>query len=1027
MRSRPVLGYSILFFLSGATALVYELLWVRLLYQSFGSTIQSVTTVVAAYMGGLGLGAWWLGRRADQHPRPAALYGRLEILIGLFGLVSPLVLGLAQLGYIAIAQGLPAGSGVSVALRFGLAGIVLLVPTTLMGGTLPVLTRAFTAADRGRLRPSLGRLYGLNTLGACIGTALTGFILIEHVGIRVSLWGTALVNLAIGVIALRLPDPASAPVATDNEREAADHAPTPTALRRLAVALLAVTAFAALLDEIAWTRVLAMVVGGSTYAFTLVLLCFLLGIGIGSSLVARRRAPASETAASAALAQGITAAGAAVLLFFFSALPAYIVWVFQVPGLEAGGRLALMGGAVAAVVLVPAVGMGMTFPLLTDLVARPAEARGSDVGRAYLLNTVGSIAGATLTGFLLVSLLGTDRTLRLGLAVNAFAAFALAALAARNVAEGSPEHTRLRVRVLGSALLGCVGLAGAFGAARWSTRHLDLGPTIYGRGHMSPTERRAFLNHAGARPLAFVEGRNTTVSVWESTVGRTLKVTGKVDASDYGDMDTQVMLGLGPVAARRDPRSALAIGFGSGVTTAVLAAVPGMERVRAVEIEPAVLAMAPLFRHVNDDVLARPNVTAIVDDARSAMQLSPEQFDVIVSEPSNPWVAGVATLYTPEFYRIARRHLTPDGVFCQWVQLYQLPLSVVAGIMRNVREVFPHVTVWSGGAFDLMVIGSARPQVPDTAWVATLLGRGGALAGAGHEYLGLNAPAEYFDRQVMGEAGVARLVTRATLAHTDNRPELEFVAARRFLDRLSTSGILDSLAAIQSAADPLDYLSPLRFARSLSTRLGDPAGLPFVRAAREAHPEDPFWDLSLAAIALTLGDTALTDSVLPRSLARGDDPRALLIAGNLATMRNQPARARALLARALAAGADTSRAHAALAVLAARDSLWPLVVAEVRASLRATRNTLRSPFPREFLSLALSPLAFDGPPAAADSVLMEVSRKRPGWARAYELRTVAALRERACDVAAEQFLTLLEFGIERPDGPELMRRCRRGG
>ncbi|MGH7427182.1 MAG: fused MFS/spermidine synthase, partial [Candidatus Methylomirabilaceae bacterium] len=513
LRSRSTLGYDILFFLSGATALVYELLWVRLLYQSFGSTIQSVTTVVAAYMGGLGLGAWWFGRRADRHPRPAALYGRLEILIGLFGLVSPLVLGLAQLGYIAIAQGLPAGSGVSVALRFGLAGIVLLVPTTMMGGTLPVLTRAFTAADRSRLRPSLGRLYGLNTLGACVGTALAGFVLIEHVGIRASLWGTALVNLAIGVIALRLPDPASRPVATDSGLGAVGRAPTPTALRYLAVVLLAVTAFASLLDEIAWTRVLVMVVGGSTYAFTLVLLCFLLGIGIGSSLVARQRAPPSETAATAALAQGITAAGAALLLFFFSALPAYIIWVFQVPGLEAGGRLALMGGAVAAVVLVPAVGMGMTFPLLTDLVARPAEARASDVGRAYLLNTVGSIAGATLTGFVLVNLLGSDLTLRLGLVVNVFAAFALAALAARGVAEGSAEHTRLQVRVLGGALLACVGLAAVFGAARWSPRLLDVGPTIYGRGTMNAAERRAFLNHAGARPLAFVEGRNTTVSV----------------------------------------------------------------------------------------------------------------------------------------------------------------------------------------------------------------------------------------------------------------------------------------------------------------------------------------------------------------------------------------------------------------------------------------------------------------------------------------------------------------------------------
>jgi spermidine synthase len=1030
MRFRPVLGYSLLFFLSGATGLVYELLWVRLLYQSFGSTIQSVTTVVAAYMGGLGLGAWLLGRRVDIHARPAALYGRLEILIGLFGLMSPLVLWLAQQAYIALAHGLPPGSGVSVALRFGLAGFVLLIPTTLMGGTLPVLTRAFTAADRGQLRASLGRLYGLNTLGACLGTAIAGFFLVEYVGIRVSLWGTAIVNLMIGVVALRLPDPAPAQTVADpgrgsgEEEGATARFSTPPALRSLAIVLLALTAFASLLDEIAWTRILVMVVGGSTYAFTLVLLCFLLGIGIGSSLVARRRAASSETAASAALAQGVTAAGAAIILLFFNWLPAYIVWVFQIPNLDAGPRLALMGGAVAAVVLLPAVGMGMTFPLLTDLVARSGEARGSDVGRSYLLNTVGSIVGATLTGFVLVTWLGSDVSLRLGLVINGLAALALAALAARGVAEESVEHARLRTRVLGGGLLAIVGLATAVAAPRWSARLIDLGPTIYGRGIMSPGERQAFLNHAGARPLAFVEGRNTTVSVWESTVGRTLKVTGKVDASDYGDMDTQTMLGLAPVAARPHARSALVIGFGSGVTTAVVAAAPGMERVRVVELEQAVLEMAPLFRHVNEDVLARRNVQAIADDARSALQLSPEQFDVIVSEPSNPWVAGVATLYTPEFYRIVRRRLSDDGVFCQWVQLYQLPLSVVAGIVRNVHSVFPHVAVWAGGAYDLMVLGSARPLVPDTAWVTTLLGPGGALQRAGHEYLGLDTPLAYFDRQVLGQQGVERLETRATLAHSDNRPELEFVAARRFLDSHGAASIIDSLAVIQAPVEAVDHLLPLRLARSLSVRLGDPAGLPFVRAAQAAQPREPFWRLSLSAIGVIQGDTTAADSLLPDAL--GDhDPRALLLAGTIALARRQSGPARDLLRRALAAGADSARAHAALAELAARDSLWPAVIAETRAVLRTTRNTLRSPFPRDLLSVPLGQLALQGPAVAADSVLVEMIRVRPNWARLYELRAVAALREHACEVAADQFLVLLEFGLNREDGPALVAQCRR--
>src|SRR5438270_5555430 len=359
MRSSAARAFAFLFFLSGATGLVYELLWVRLLYQAFGSTIQSVTTVVAAYMGGLGFGAWLLGRRADRHPRPAALYGGLEIAIGAFGLVSPLVLALVHQGYVAAAGAWHLSGGASVALRFGLAALVLLVPTTLMGGTLPVLTRAFTGPDRAELQHSLGRLYGLNTLGAVVGTALAGFFLIEWVGIQASLWGTALVNLSIGVVALRLPDPQTGTQGVAAEPGRLGEAPAPT-LRRAALVLLTLTAFASLLDEIAWTRVLVMIVGGSTYAFTLVLLVFLLGIGLGSGFVARRRAVRPASAADAALAQGITGAGAALLLLFFAALPVYVIAVFGHVEFGAGTRLLLLGVAVGAVVLIPAVGMGLS-------------------------------------------------------------------------------------------------------------------------------------------------------------------------------------------------------------------------------------------------------------------------------------------------------------------------------------------------------------------------------------------------------------------------------------------------------------------------------------------------------------------------------------------------------------------------------------------------------------------------------------------------------------------------------------------
>ena len=1036
MRSSAARAYTVLFFLSGATGLIYELLWVRLLYQTFGSTIQSVTTVVAAYMGGLGLGAWLWGRRADRHERPAALYGWLEIAIGLFGVVSPALLAFAHHAYLALAGSwqLGVGSGASVALRFGLAAVVLLIPTSLMGGTLPVLTRAFAGTDRARLQPALGRLYGLNTLGAVAGTALAGFFLVEHVGIRASLWGAAAMNVALGAIALRLSEPPAS--ARGEFALAGDHpdsrsSPDPgdswsTALRPIALALLIITAFVSLLDEIAWTRVLAMLVGGSSYAFTLVLLVFLLGIGVGSVLVARGGGAARRTAADAALAQGVTAAGAALLFFLLSLLPEYIILVFQPQQLGAVARLALLGGAVGAVVLVPAVGMGMTFPLLTELAAREGEARSADVGHAYALNTVGSIAGAALTGFVLVTAYGTETTLRLGVLLSVAATLVLAVGAALGVPEAAGEHRQLRPRVLSAGFLAGAGLMTAVLGPRWDSQLLDLGPAIYVREPLPPAARRAFLEHRGARQLAFHEGRNATVSVWEGDIGRTLRVNGKTDASDDADMDTQVMLGLAPVAARPNTASALVIGYGSGVTTRVVAAVPGIRRVRVVEIEPAVLAMSRFFTRVNDSALFRPTVSVVVDDARSALQLDRAEYDVIVSEPSNPWLAGVATLYTPEFFRIVRSRLADDGVFCQWVQTYQLPVGVIASIVANVGAVFPHVQVWLGGPGDLMVLGATRPFRYEPAWLEQLVGPSGSLRDLAREYLRVDTPRDYFGRLLLDERGAAELARAASVVHRDDRPQLEFVAARRFLDMPVDAPVLDSLLWFRGSSDSARLGSGLLLAKALTLRRWDPTGLEYVDAARRLDPHDPYWTVQTAGMRLALGQSGFADSALAPLLAVRPDPDAVLLTGVLALRRNHTDRARVLLERALAAGADTAETRADLAVVAAREGRWTDAVIQVRGALAAARGTLRHPYPRPGLTEAMTRLAVSGPPREAQPLLAEAVERLPSWAALRNLHALAALRAGDCATGLRELRELLQFGIAREDGPALLQRCRRG-
>jgi spermidine synthase len=738
--------------------------------------------------------------------------------------------------------------------------------------------------------------------------------------------------------------------------------------------------------------------------------------------VARRSLPHGQTAAAAAVAQGITGMGAALLFLFFGFLPSYILTVFQIPGLDAASRLLLMGVAVGAVVLIPAIGMGMSFPLLADLTARPRQARSADVGSAYALNTIGSILGAVLTGFVLVVVLGTQTTLRLGLVVNGVAALALAGFAARGIAEGSSEHRSLRLRVLSGGLLGMLAVVVAFAGPGWSTRLIDLGPTIYGRQRMDQAARRQFLTHRGARQLSFREGANATVSVWEGESGRSLRVNGKVDASDRGDMDTQIMIGLAPVVARPQPKSAFLIGFGTGVTADALASVPGMSRVKVVEIEPAVVATDSLFWSVNDSVLRRPNVQVVLDDARSALQLDHNRYDVIVSEPSNPWIAGIATLYTPEFFRIAKSRLAEDGVFCQWVQLYQLPLPIVAGIVRSLHEVFPHVNVWFGGTADLLVLASSRPLTYDQQWLSELIAPGGPLSHIGGEWLDIDSPGEYFGRLVLRDAGVARLVERARFDHTDNRPRLEFVAARRFLDPTTdVYAVFDSLVAL---GDRDDRTSPFAMIRLLAARRSDGRLLPYLDAARRAQPDVAEWAVRTAGVRLTLGDTATADSLLDAVITRGRGPHAdaLLMRALLAAVHNAPL-AGVALREALAAGADTAQVRAALSLVAVRSSRWREAAFQAHGALAAAQGTFRHPFPGEFFTQALSQIALDAPAPLADSLLTYVTDRRPGSARFLELAAVASLRAGQCEDAAARFVELVDFALTKEDAPALVRQC----
>ncbi|OGU04222.1 MAG: hypothetical protein A2085_08975 [Gemmatimonadetes bacterium GWC2_71_10] len=1025
--------FGALFFLSGAAGLVYEQIWIRELYQFFGSSIHSITTVVAAYMGGLGLGALVLGRRADRHPNPALLYGMLEIAIGVFGLLSILILGAVGSGYLAFARAVEPGLWLATAFKFLFAFVVLLVPTFLMGATLPVLTQAFAAGRPASYRRELAFFYGLNTVGAVAGCALAGYALIEHVGLTRTVVATGIVNLLLGAAAVLVTREAAA-AAPDDDAGTAEHiaVPPPAAddgSRRLALWLIGVTAFASLLYEIAWTRVLVLVVGSSTYAFTTILVCFLLGIGLGSLFTIGRGLPVTELLLRAAVIQGAMAVLASLLFPFFRILPVYIIATLQISFLGPTSLLALHGVALALVVIPPAIGMGMIFPLLAEVAARDPHGAGSDTGRSYFANTIGSIAGAVITGFVLIHLIGSARTLLIGVVINVGCAAALAWWLYRRRGEAGIMLAAERFPLVLSALALVIALV----TPSWSSRLLDRGPAIYGHDRMNARELTNFLRAVGSEQLLFDEGWNAAISVWRNGGATWLKSNGKADASSVADMNTQVMLSLLPATAHPAPRRAFVVGFGSGVSARTMVDVPGVEHVDVAEIERAVLRAAPLFANVNNNVLSDPRVRVVEDDARSALQLAGQPYDLIVSEPSNPWIAGVASLFTRDFFRIAAARLADDGIYAQWVQMYRVPPAVVAVVLANLKAVFPHVEVWYANPADLIVLGSRRPIVWDRNRVAALLAPGARTAPLFRDWLEVGEPTRLLGRFLLGEHGVALLAATAPFEHSDDIPALEFIAARTLMAGPLYGAVFDSLLGTRLAAG--DTLPTLRdwplapgewqAAYALSLPPDNRHARTMADVALAADSANPEYRRALARLYYLKRDYLLARPHIAAALRRRpDDPQLLIMAGLTASGLGDLELARRFLERAEQSGGDTALAAAALAEAAVGQGDWQGATAAALRSLRWLRPTIATPFP-PMLANVVRNFALYGPPQFAVPVLETARETRPSWDLAHygSVQVYARWGGERCRQAATLAEDLTRFGWTVGEAGALLRPC----
>ena len=699
--SSTIFLIGVCFVLSGATGLIYEVLWARMLGLVFGATTLAVSTVLAAFMGGLALGSALAGKLAQRIKKPLRVYGLIEIGVAIYALLVPLLFRLVDHVYVLIWQQLHPGYFTFSLWRFLLSGLVLLVPTTLMGATLPVLAVALVRSSRDS--NSVTRLYACNLAGAILGTVAAGFLLLPLLGVRTTIFVAAVLNVVVGVIAIALQrnaqtDHSADPVSPEKNPE------NPVTNFWYFAAL--ASGFVTISAQVSWTRTLTMIIGSSTYAFSIVVALFLIGLALGAWFVARK--DLSLRLRSAVLKiEAITALSLLLSLFVLNKIPALLINLgLRLHVSSWTGLLALQIFSATLLILAPAVLMGMVMPLVLVWASGDRANAVARVGRSYAVNTIGAIAGAFITGFILIPKTSTRFTVL-------FAAICCVVVACLAYQPSGREPALKRSAAIG--LIPVLTIVLFIIAPRMNLADLSIGAYDSLVRVLAQTREGVKENAEAAGPnvhelLMYDEGPTATVTVRRDQNTISMAINGRTNASDsIYDMPTQVMLGQLPVLIAPKIDNGLIIGYATGVTVGAMLQSP-VHSVTCVELEPGTIAGSQFFNHVNNRPLDDPRATLIIDDARTFLRVTPNRYDMIVSEPSHPWVPGVANLFTQEFFELGRARLSEDGVWVQWVQIYQLSTESLRSVLATYQKVFPHVLVFRVGGLsngkDLLLVGS---------------------------------------------------------------------------------------------------------------------------------------------------------------------------------------------------------------------------------------------------------------------------------------------------------------------------------
>ncbi len=787
-----------LFLLSGATGLIYEVAWFRLLFLKLGGTGLSVATVTAAFMAGLGLGAWLFGTRLGKGMAPVRLYAVLEAFIGLYALLVPALVDLAGQADAFLLGGDAEGAAVRLA-RFLLAGLVLLPPTICMGGTLPALAR-LVEEEPHRPGRFVGVLYGLNTTGAVLGAGSAGFLLLPRLGFSTTVWVCAAANLTLAAAAWALSSwrraGAAAPAPPRREGKGPRRGGPEAAGRPgLAIFAYACSGAIAFMLQVAWARILTLVLASSVYAFSFILVVFLSGLGLGALLAAplldQVQSPRRALAWTFTLVGGLSLLGQGL----YGKLPAlYLEALMHTTGGLALGRAA---GLAAAIMLPATLVMGAGFPLAVRLATgdgRPGVA--ARVGRVYAANTAGSVLGAFTTALILIPLLGLAGVVTL-------AALAALAVGGGLALAGGKEEDRAGRRALWPLAAGvAVVLLWLAVVPGWNRSLMAESVAfwrkdIQARGEKVWDQLATIAQGEVPRTLFYRDGVTATVAVKEEPPyhgQRSLFMTvdGKVDASSVMDTLQQVLLAQLPLLAT-DPKGAdvLVIGYASGITTGSVLTHP-VDSVVVAEIEEVVMEASRLFEFVNRRPLEDPRTEVVINDARAYLERTDRRFDIISSAPSSAWLSGPSKLFTRESFQVIRSRLSPGGILCQYVQAYDLDEDSVLTLLRTIQSVFGHVAVFEAEGVNLLLLASDAP----IQFLPSRLARSltDPEIGADLARAGIRSPCGLLEHLVAEPAAVAAAVGDGPI-NTDDNALLEYrgpqavgrVVHREVLARLESS------------------------------------------------------------------------------------------------------------------------------------------------------------------------------------------------------------------------------------------------